>query len=1044
MRLLTRVARVVLFLGALALASFFAAKFGPGGLWRGFDPALATTGQPTRAPYDLTRLEAVNETLKMVRKKYVDPDRVKPKQMLLSALNYVQRDVAQVLVHQEGADEVIVRVGAESRSFRVDNVQGPWDVAARLREVFSFLQKNLQGEDVDLRALEYAACNGMLHTLDPHSVFLTPEAFKEMNVQTSGAFGGLGIVISVRDQMLTVMRPMPDTPAQRAGLRRMDRIVKIENESTLNMPLDDAVRRLRGEPGSSVTVWILREGDDGFTTPRAIQLKREVIKVASVDSRMLDGGVGYMRLKNFQATTLDEVEGALEAFRSKGSMRGLVLDLRGNPGGLLDQAVKVADKFLPSGVIVATQGSSEGRDERKARPQGTEPDYPIVVLVDGSSASASEILAGALKNHRRALVVGEQTFGKGSVQLVFSDVTPEKAALKLTIAQYLTPGDVSIQGVGITPDIELDPMTVDPLEMDLTVQRDGLREKELFASLGNERAAPAGRPEEVVRYQFTSAERERLRDLGGDAEDEFRNEFPVRFARELVLAVPSGISSLEQLAQARKLIERVKREELTKVSAELEKLGVDWAMPEGGTKTARAEELSVSARTSRPRDEVVAGEQMDLEVTVKNLGKSPVYRLRAQTESANGYFQSKELVFGRIAPGEEKVARVPLGWCDIEGRKVGSTAPTPKDAKRVCKIPMDAVERSDGITIRFEAEGGEAPTAAEVRPTVRALPRPLFKYSYHIVDDRAGNGDGRVQRGEKVSMYLKVKNVGAGPSYESQANISNLSGDGLLLHEGRFDISNMKPGDERRVTFSFDVSPELAEPEAVVALSVGDRELREFATEKVKIPIEAPLTLSELALVRVAGPGGALLRESPRDQSRALGSLPAGTAVSVSARAAGFDKVRIEGSRFAWVASGELVDGSGQPKLPLRFDALYVHTPPELDIQVAELATKAKSVRLKGRASSNDRLLDVYGFVGSRKFFYQPNRGSKDPRAADLDVEVPLKPGVNIIHVVARQSPDSTTRRMVVVRRDAEDGSLLSAPKGDDSYVPWETGPMPD
>jgi carboxyl-terminal processing protease len=457
MRLLTRVARVVFFLGALALASLFAAKLGPGGLWRGFDPALATTGQPSRAPYDLTRLEAVNETLKMVRKKYVDPDRVKPKQMLLSALNYVQRDVAQVLVHQDDADEVVVRVGAESRTFRVDNVQGPWDVAARLREVFAFLQKNLAGEDVDLRALEYAACNGMLHTLDPHSVFLTPEAFKEMNVQTSGAFGGLGIVISVRDQMLTVMRPMPNTPAQRAGLKRMDRIVKIENESTLNMPLDDAVRRLRGEPGSSVTVWVLREGDDGFGTPRAIQLKREVIKVASVDSRMLDGGVGYMRLKNFQATTLDEVEGALEAFSSKGAMRGLVLDLRGNPGGLLDQAVKVADKFLASGVIVATQGSSEGRDERKARPQGTEPDYPIVVLVDGSSASASEILAGALKNHRRALVVGEQSFGKGSVQLVFSDVTPEKAALKLTIAQYLTPGDVSIQGVGITPDIELDP-----------------------------------------------------------------------------------------------------------------------------------------------------------------------------------------------------------------------------------------------------------------------------------------------------------------------------------------------------------------------------------------------------------------------------------------------------------------------------------------------------------------------------------------------------------------------------------------------------------
>jgi carboxyl-terminal processing protease len=360
---------------------------------------------------------------------------------------------------------------------------------------------------------------------------------------------------------------------------------------------------------------------------------------------------------------------------------------------------------------------------------------------------------------------------------------------------------------------------------------------------------------------------------------------------------------------------------------------------------------------------------------------------------------------------------------------------------------MDAVERSDGITVRFEAEGGEAPELqAEVRPTVRALPRPLFKYSYHVVDDRAGNGDGRVQRGEKVSMYLKVKNVGAGPSYESQANISNLSGDGLLLHEGRFDISNMKPGDERRVTFSFDVSPELAEPEAVVALSVGDRELREFATEKVKIPDRSAAHAQRARRrARRSVPEGALLRESPREQ-RALTRPTAARHRPCRSPRAPRASTRCASRAAASPGSrrDELVDGSGQPSLPLRFDALYVHTPPELNIQVAELATRAKSVKLRGRASSNDKLLDVYGFVGSRKFFYQPNRDSKDPRTADLDVEVPLKPGVNIIHIVARQSPDSTTRRMVVVRRDAEDGSLLSAPKGDDSYVPWETSPIPE
>ncbi len=410
-----------------------------GGLWRGFEPALAITGPVQKAPYDLTRLEAVNETLKMIRDKYVDPDRVKPKEMLLSALNFVQRDVAQVIVLNDDPNEVTVRVETNEKKFRIDNVQGPWDVSARLREVFAFLQKHLRGTEVDLREVEYAACNGMLHTLDPHSTFMSPDAYKEMNLSTSGAFGGLGIVISIRDQLLTVMNPMPDTPAGRAQLKRLDRIVKINNESTLNMPLDDAVRRLRGEPGTPVTVWVTRDGESGWQGAKPFALTREVIKVHSVESHALDNGIGYVRLKQFQQQSAAELEAALEELKSRGAIRGLVLDLRGNPGGLLEQAARIADKFIADGVIVSTVGAAEGREEKRAKGPGTEPPYPLVVLVNGSSASASEIVAGALKNQDRAVIVGQQTFGKGSVQLVFPDVTSEKAALKLTIAQYLTP-----------------------------------------------------------------------------------------------------------------------------------------------------------------------------------------------------------------------------------------------------------------------------------------------------------------------------------------------------------------------------------------------------------------------------------------------------------------------------------------------------------------------------------------------------------------------------------------------------------------------------
>jgi carboxyl-terminal processing protease len=1044
MRNLERVGRALLLLVSVALAFATSARLGTGAWWRGFEPALAVSTAEAKTSYDLTRLEAVNETLRTIRRKYVDPTRIKPRNMLLSALDSVQREVAQVIVEPIDAATVKVTVEQESRTFRVDDVLGPWDVAARLREVFAFLQARLDPSAVDLRALEYAACNGMLRTLDPHSVFLSPEAYREMNVQTSGAFGGLGIVISLRDQQLTVMKPMPGTPAERAGIRRLDRIVQIDGESTLNMPLDDAVRRMRGEPGSKVTLWTTRAGAEGWASPREVPLVREVIKVASVESRSLEGGVGYVKLKNFQATTTEEVREALGTLRAaaQGELRGLVLDLRGNPGGLLEQAVRVADLFVAQGTLVATVGASEGREERKAIEPGTEPDYPIVVLVNGQSASASEILAGALKNLDRALVVGQQSFGKGSVQLVFPDVTPEKAALKLTIAQYLTPGDISIQGVGVVPDIELDPMTVDPLEMDLTVQKDGVRERELYASLTNDAVAPASRPLEVVRYQRTAQEREADRDPNTDDDQATSQDFPARFARELALAVPRGKPRLEQLVAARQHVERVRADELAKVAAELSAVGIDWSPAAANAGHAKRSELDVRATLSEPSGEVVAGGSLELRVSVKNRGTEPIVRLRAQTESESGYFDAKELVFGRIGPGEEKTASVPFGWCEIEGKKAGSTIAAPPGSKRVCRIPLDAGTRSDGVTVRFEADG-EAPLPTEVRPTVRALPRPKFEYALQVIDDRGGNGDGRLQRGERASVYLSVTNSGTGAGRDVQANLSNLSGDGLMLKAGRFDLGALAPGATRKVVFTFDVSPSLRDPEAVVQLSVVDRELGESAREKLTLPIEPPASLVEERSVRTVGPGGATLRTSPSSETRGFGTVRSGTAVSVLGRAGEYAKVSVEGARYAFVLASELVDGGGSPAAALVYEELRSHAPPALEVESASLATREPTVKLRGVASSASELLDFYVVVGGRKVHYRSNRGASDPSRASIDLEVPLKPGMNGIQVVARAKGDVVTRRTITVRRDDASGALLPTPHGAD-LDDWLSSPTSD
>ena len=248
--------------------------------------------------------------------------------MLLSGLNAIQRSVAPVLVHyKEGDAKASMQLYDKHAEFRVDDVTAPWQLTQRFKEIFGFLQDNLREEDLDLRDVEYAAVNGMLRTLDPHSVLLTPDIYNDMRTSTRGQFGGLGIVIALRDGLLTIIRPLPGTPAERAGLLKTDRIMKIDEESTLNMPLDEAVKRLRGTPGSSVDVWVRRDGSGGFSKPRKFKLTRAIIHLESVESRMLSGGIGYIKITSFQGNTHEDMERALTELHRQ-PMKGLVLTVQ--------------------------------------------------------------------------------------------------------------------------------------------------------------------------------------------------------------------------------------------------------------------------------------------------------------------------------------------------------------------------------------------------------------------------------------------------------------------------------------------------------------------------------------------------------------------------------------------------------------------------------------------------------------------------------------------------------------------------------------------
>ncbi len=347
-------------------------------------------------------------------------------------------------------------------------------------EVLNMVEKNYV-EEIDPKVVIHGAIQGMIKSLDPHSAFMTAEQYNDLQADTKGTFSGLGIVITMQDDIITVVAPIEDKPAFVAGVKAGDKIIKIDGETTKGFSILDAVHKLRGEKGTKVTITVTREGENN---PIPFDIIRDIIEIKSVKHKIYDGDIGYIRISNFQETTADELEAALTKIGTGDApLKGLVLDLRNNPGGLLGQSVEVSDAFLKSGVIVSSKGRTKSsRRISEARDDGNEPECPIVVLINGGTASAAEIVSGALHDNKRAILLGTQTFGKGSVQTIVP--LKDGSALKLTIAKYYTPDGESIQAKGVTPDIVVE--YVKPA-LDAKDKPTQIREKDLEGHIEGEK-----------------------------------------------------------------------------------------------------------------------------------------------------------------------------------------------------------------------------------------------------------------------------------------------------------------------------------------------------------------------------------------------------------------------------------------------------------------------------------------------------------------------------------------------------------------------------
>jgi carboxyl-terminal processing protease len=983
--------------------------------------------------YDLSETRYFLAAAAKVNDEYVDPARVDPDAMLRSALDRVARRTPEVVYEVDATGRRLdLLVGDARDTIELPELDSVAELTGVVRKVASFLDRNLD-EDVERPPIEYALMNGMLETLDPHSVYIEPDYYKEMSIQNRGHFGGLGITIGIREKRLTILYPLKDTPAWRAGLQAGDRIDKIGSESTVNMSLQEAVGKLRGEVGTEVTITV----SDEENPDREVTITRAKIEVPSVEWAYAGDGVGLIEIAHFAAQTYDRLEDALEELETdamgdkQGKLKGVVIDLRQNPGGYLQQAIEVADKFLPGGVIVATEGlAGSARDVTSARKFGTEDELPIVLLVDEASASASEIVAGALQQHDRALVLGVRTFGKGSVQNLY-DRDFHQGALKLTIAQYLTAGDQSIQGLGVLPDIELRPALVKLDEdgqsrVQLFWQDFELREEDLPTAFDwGAQDEDANLPRWVYSCAecFEPVDYDKASGAGDHIDD-----LSIQAAKALILAAPSPRGS-DMLKIAPETLDKLFLERQERLEKELMDLGIEWtaapARPARKGQKMPPASLTASLEVESQDGTLTPGQSAAVTLTVTNTGDKPLHRVRAVTQAnaERGFFNGREYVFGKLAPGQSRsfsVKATPAMWLHA---------------------------RTEGVKWHFFTDGATPPPPFVSRLRIKEVPHPRFSFAWQVVDDGTGgsrgNGDGLLQPGEEIDLLVSIKNTGSGPTSDlvraaseqeedapEQQNgfvtLRNRSAESLFLTEGSASFS-LQPGEISVHRLHFRVADDLAGVDSVEAeLTVGDQKFLQVVSADLEIPLFGPGD-PIAAVERRMKPkfGTAQVRAGSSEHSEVVATV--GGPVEVDGRLGQWFRTPLPWGTSGWISASHLVPAARSEE-PVQAQRYLSNSPPVVTLASNPGGTVVVSevLKLSGLITDDDDVKDLFVFVNDKKISYERLSGGVE---APFAMELELDPGENQIEIFARDAEDHLGSMSLGVYRETATAAIEGAAK---------------
>lgn len=926
--------------------------------------------------------------------------------------------------------KLVLDLGGVKKSIDYEPQRSIWGMIFLLRDIFKFveveakkqglMEKSKVGEEpIDWEKIENGAINALLGTLDPHSVFLEPKYARDLTLTTKGEFGGIGIVISVRDGFLTVISAIDGTPAALAGVKAKDRIIKIDDDSAINMDLNDAVNILRGKPDSTVKITVQRANS---SKELEFALKRAIIKVDSVAYALLENNVGYLRVKAFQGNTAGDVKDAILAMKrkSKDKMSGLILDLRGNPGGLLREAVEVSNLFLDGGEVVSTQGAqANSRQVEMATAGELDPHLKLVTLVDGGSASASEIVAGALKNgglkNGRGIVVGERTFGKGSVQMLFdfpSIVEPatktakpqpvQPAALKLTIAEYFGPNNTSIQNIGVGPDIGLAAVHVDKPEEVSLFPETGMREVDLEGHL-----APDKRPEKRLEEKTTVS----LEYLAPAASDEaleygkldlptLKKDFAVTVALEFINA-SKGASRAALLENAQAISTRLQKQEHKKIIEALKKYKIDWS--EG---VSRAKDGIKAAVTENKG--ATSGSKLKVAVKVKNTSKEPLYQVHGITHSKTPLFNQKEFLFGKLAPGQEIERFVEF------------------------EIPKDVVTRKDLMSLELRDYRREKIGELDIPLDIKGLGRPRFSHLVFVDDSKSGNGDGRVQNGEDVELTVWLKNIGDGKAFEPTVLLRNESGSKVFLKNGRAQSGELLPTAETSMKFAFRVKEPCDKVD--FEIQIFDGQMHDIWRDKIAIDVAPKAKSKSIARTLVLKNHSANIWSKPNDKAQKIATVREGLRFEAIKEVNDFLLAKIDTNLVGFIKKSDVKDAPKISKEAVKkksdfYSINYDRIPAQISLKFGDASgwSKTDSGRVYADIIGTDRLADLLMYVNGKKVLYKEINKVKNNEKIEYPIN--LKPGINVITVFAREDATFGQRENITVFYDQEGRASRSLEK---------------